>query len=58
MAANQEKHSKEKEELEMAEKALYTILPLETAYRREKRQRGLNIAKVVQVIEVQDKELN
>ena len=27
LAANREKHSKEKEELEMAEKALYTILP-------------------------------
>jgi exonuclease SbcC len=60
LAANREKHSKEKEELEMAEKALYTILPLETAYRREKKTKeGLeeNIAKLVQVIEVQDKEL-
>jgi exonuclease SbcC len=60
LVANLEKHKKEKEELEMAEKALYTISPLETAYRREKKtEEGLeeSIAKLIQLIEGQEKDL-
>ncbi|HZJ56971.1 MAG TPA: SMC family ATPase [Clostridia bacterium] len=54
------RHNREKKDLEMAEKALYTISPLEIAYRRERKVReGLieNITKLTQIIEGQEKTL-